>query len=145
MPTPPSHPGHTAARASDPTAVSPSARPGRSRPPWRADLLTALTGISLEAVAAFFVVIASGLTNSADPDGSNGGADRAGQILVIGFGALACLALLISFLSRTKAPITALLHLLLSGVLLLAVLTLPSSISAPRGPAPGPAPATRTP
>jgi len=125
--------------------VSSSASPGRTRPPWRADLLTALTGLSLEAVAAFFVVIASGLTNSADPDGSHGGADRAGQILVLGFGALACLALLIAFLSRAKAPITALLHLLLACALLLAVLTLPSSVSPPRGPAPGPAPATGAP
>jgi len=127
--------------------VSPSSSPRRSRPPWRADLLTGLTGLSLEAIAAFFVVIASGLTNSADPDGSNGGADRAGQILVLGFGALACLALLISFLSRAKAPITALLHLLLSCALLLAVFTLPSSVSSPPGPgpAPSPAPATRAP
>ncbi len=145
MPTPRSHPGNTAARASDPAAVSSAAPPRRVRPPWRADLLTALTGLSLEAVAAFFVVIASGLTNSADPDGSNGGADRAGQVLTLGFGVLTCLALLIAFLSRAKAPITALLHLLLSCVLLLAVLTLPSSVSSPRGPVHGPPPATRAP
>ncbi|WP_106399027.1 hypothetical protein [Actinocorallia populi] len=96
-----------------------------TRLPWRADLLTALLGLALEAVAAFFVVIASGLASGADSHRSGGGTGRADQILVLGLGALACLALLVALLLRAKAPITTALHLLLSAALLLAVLTAP--------------------
>ncbi|MEO3785081.1 DUF6234 family protein [Actinocorallia sp. B10E7] len=149
MPTPRSHPGHIEARSpgsSDRTPVNSAAGPpGRPRLPWRADLLTALTGLALESVAVFFVIIASGLANSVDPHRSNGGADRADQLLVLGLGILLCLALLVALLLRTKAPITSLLHLLLAGALLLAVLTVPSSDPSPRGPTPAPSPVTRTP
>ncbi len=109
------------------------ARPARL--PWRADLLTALLGTALQAVAAFSVVIASGLTSGA----GRGGADRARQIMVLGFGSLACLTLLVALLLRAKAPITAALHLLLSAALLLAVLAAPPAAKPPaRRPAPSP-------
>lgn len=111
------------------------ARPARL--PWRADFLTALLGIALQAVAAFSVVIASGLTSGAGR--ADGGTGRAGQVLDLGLGTLACLTLLVALLLRAKAPITAALHLLLSGALLLAILTAPP-VSKSRPPSRTPAP-----
>lgn len=106
---------------------STTAPPARTRLPWRADLLTALTGLALEAVAAFSVIIFSGLTGGAAPYRSHGGDARADQILVLGFGLLILFALLVALLLRGKAPITAAVHLLLSAALLLAALVLPSA------------------
>jgi hypothetical protein len=118
---------------------STTAPPLRTRLPWRSDLLTALTGLALEAVAAFSIIIASGLTNGADPRGANGGADRADQILVLGFTTLACLALLVALLLRAKAPITAAAHLLLAAAFFFAAFAVPSAEPTSRAPSSLPA------
>lgn len=113
---------------------STTAPPVRTRLPWRADLLTALTGLALESVAAFSVIVFAGLTGGAAPHRSHGGAARADQILILGFGLLIFFALLIALLLRGKAPITAAVHLLLSAALLLAALVLPSAEPGPSAP-----------